>query len=140
MKKYLLPGLVAVFVLVGLFATGYVQIGKKRPSGTEESVIKIVEAPHGRVLCVVVDDDGYYVGEEFIPFVLFRKYLQERGRDLKPDYAIVCGTESSRFGRAVDALDAVRAILKIKATMETTAIRDGTRRDPIEIREHFHVY
>jgi hypothetical protein len=92
------------------------------------------------VLCVVVDNDGFYVGQEFIPFILFGKFLEERGRDLKPDWAVVCGTESSRFGHVLEALDLLRSRMKVKATMEARTIPDGTRRDSIEVREHFNAY
>jgi hypothetical protein len=141
MKKYLLPAFIAVLILGGLFVTGNIHGGKKKPAEVAQpEEIKIIEVPHGRVFYVVVDNDGIYVGQEFIPFILFGKFLKERGGELKPDYAIVCGTESSRFGRAVEALDSIRANLKIKATIETRAIPDGTRRDPIEIHEHFIAY
>ena len=137
MKKYLIPALVAVAILGGLFLSGRIPGTKKESAKPAESEVVKIAIPHGRVLCVVVDDDGLYVGREFIPFILFRKFLSERGRSYKADYAFICGTESARFGRAVEALDAIRAVLKINATMETRSMPNGTRRQAVEILGDF---
>ena len=136
MKKYLLPALVAALILGGVFAVGEIHGRARGVEVAQSDEVKMIALPHGRVLYVVVDNDGFYVGQEFVPFILFGKFLKEHAGELKPDYAIVCGTESSRFGRAVEAIDAIRANLKIHYTMETRAMADGTRRGPIEVHEH----
>jgi hypothetical protein len=144
MKKYLLPAFVAVLILGGVFVAGNIHGRMHKSTGVAQTdEIKhreVIEFAHGRVLYVVVDNDGIYVGQEFIPFILFDKFLKEHGGELKPDYAIVYGTESSRFGRAVEAIDSIRANLKIKVTMVTRAVPDGTRRGPIEFHENFWEY
>jgi hypothetical protein len=92
--------------------------------------------PNGRVLNVIVEDDGAYIGKEFIPFILFEKYLKEHRSDLRANYVIVVGTESARYGSAVQVYDLARSILKVPSTIETRVLPNGTRRDAIEVRNH----
>ncbi len=95
--------------------------------------MEIVAAPHGRIMYVIVEADGCFLGQQFVPFGEFRGYLNDHAAELAPDYVMVCGTDSSRFGRIVETLDSVRAVFTVPSVMETRTRPDGTRRGPIEV-------
>ena len=91
--------------------------------------------PHGRILNVVIEADGAYIGEEFIPLILLEKYFKEHRADLGANYVIVFGTESARYGSAVQAYDLARSILKLPSTIEPRVLPNGTRLEAIEVRK-----
>ena len=100
----------------------------------------LAKLPGGRVLYVVVDSDGYYVGDEFVSFLLLDKYLKEHAEELRPDYCIVCGTRSCRYGHVVEALDSLRGDFKVYSTVMPQAVPDGTRYRAIEHHENWWEY
>lgn len=55
----------------------------------DESEQEIIEFPHGRVLYVIVEPEGVYIGEERISFEGFSDYLKARKRTLSPDFFII---------------------------------------------------
>ena len=101
---------------------------------------EIIEGPHGRALYVIVEEDGIYVGKEFVPFLLFDRYLRDNGPTLRPDCAIVLGTDSVRYGKVVEVYDRIRSIYSIHVSLPTRPVPTGTRRGAIEVHEHFWQY
>jgi hypothetical protein len=130
MKRYMIPAVIALLAIGIFFASGY--LGSPR-SPAHKTELESISLPHGRILYIVVDEDGIYIGKEAIPVLGLRDYLIGHRSMLKPDYAVVCGTTHSRFGNAVQAIDAIRAILKVPYMLETRALPDGTRRPKIEV-------
>lgn len=120
-------------VVVGALLIGWMtfrpdDVARHFPSGSEE----IMFIPSGRTLNIVVEEDGAYIGEEFIPFLLFDKYLKEHREQLRPRYVIVVGSENAKYGSAVQVFDSVRSILKVPSTIETRTVPVGTRREALE--------
>jgi len=142
LKTYLLPGLAAAILLGGFFVVGtYLGDSRgKRSRGASEGEserVEVLELPHGRILYVVVGEDGCFLGQELVPFDRLRRYLNDHAAEWGPDYVIVCGTDRSNFGRVVETLDSVRTVFKVPSTMETRTLPEGTRRGPIETTEPF---
>ena len=150
-RRYLFPALLSALLLAAVFIAGNLSpslVSRKRPvDGLAPERTKItmpemppdepkVQIPHARVLCAVVEDDGIYIGEEFVPFLLFHKTLEDHANEWKADCAIVGGTTSSRFGRVTEAIDTVRAVLRVPVMMETMTMPDGARRIPITIHDY----
>jgi hypothetical protein len=138
-KKRSAEVLPVVLMLGGLVIAGGavfgLQIGRKRPETVDK--IEIGMTLHGRVLNVVVEDDGIYIGDEYVPFLLFRDFLIGNAKRLSPDSVIVYGTTTARFGQVVGALDACRAELKIYCTMGTRTIPANTRLKSVESSRNF---
>ena len=147
-RRYFFPAFLSALLLAGVFIAGNLSpnlVGKKHPAeSAAPDRMKItmpetppdepkVQIPHARILCAVVEEDGIYIGEDFVPFLLFRKALEDHRKEWKADCAIVAGTTRSRFGRVTEAIDAVRAVLKVPVMMETRTMTDGARRVPIRI-------
>jgi len=78
LKRYFAPACITVLLLGAVFWIGDA-FGKRHPKSAVNRDIReeIIQLPHGRALYVVVEDDGIYVGEEFVPFLLFDKYLRD---------------------------------------------------------------
>jgi hypothetical protein len=134
-RRYLLP----VFLVASILGVFFV-IENRRPKHAQNvqngsGIMEIFE-PHGRALYLVVDVDGYYVGDEFVPFILLDKYLKEHADELRPDCGFVCGTQSCRYGRVIEAVDSIRAIFRVDSRIITRAIPDGKRHIPIEQHEN----
>ena len=142
-RQYLLPALLAAAILAAVLVAGSWWLRRaehvpKHASGWPDP--ESVSLPGGRVLYVVVDTDGYYVGEDFVPFFQLDSFLKRRASQLDPNYGIVCGTQSSRYGHVVEALDAVRANFRIYATIRSEAIPNGMRRGAIEQHRNWWDY
>jgi hypothetical protein len=138
-KRYLIPSLIAVLLLACLIVSGYVHtqnLGKtKKPDEAE-----LIQLPHGRVLYAVIEENGIYIGQEFVSFLLFPKFLEENRMKLQPDYALILGTESTKYGHVAEAFASIKGVLKIPATIVTIPTANGTRRGPIEVHKHFWDY
>lgn len=133
--KLLVTGL-SLLAVCGLIVGWIFYSPNHRPIDQQVEAIEIVDMAGGRILNVVVEADGAYIGKEFIPFLLFEKYLKEHRREFRASYVIVVGTENAKFGSAVQVYDQVRGILKTPSTIETRVLRVGTRRPAIEVREN----
>jgi len=136
LKSYLFPSAIAALVLAASFVAG--EFAGARQLVRYPEPLKpqpVSESPHGRILHVVVDQDGIYIGDRLVFFDDFHDYLIGYAREMHPDSAVVCGTRSSRFGRVAEALGTIRAVLNITATMETRTFADGTRQEAVEVRE-----
>ena len=134
--KYLIAGGISI-----LAASALLLLWMVYPSATEIPAIdgvrvEFTQMPSGRILNIVVEEDGAYIGKEFIPFPLFDKYLTEHRAMWRANYVIVGGTEYARYGAAVRVYDAVRNVLRVPSSIETRALPSGTRRDAIEIRRN----
>ena len=90
---------------------------------------EIIEMPHGRVLNVVIEPEGIFLGDKCIPPVLFADYIQAHKAELIANYIIVTGTEDARYGDMVTAFVALRHTFKgVGATVETRPLPPGERR------------
>lgn len=97
---------------------------------------EMMSAPHGRVLSIVVEREGAFVGEICIPHRELAGYLQSHRAQLAPDYVIVAGTEEATYGDFATTFTAVRSVFRgVGATTETRSLPVGTRR-PRLIRIH----
>ena len=131
-KKLIVAG-IAFLVVSGLLIV-WVIVPSEPEAPSVAGEIVFSPRPVGRILHVVVEEDGAYIGKEFIPFLIFDRYLSEHRAELRPNYVIVIGTESARYGSAVQVYDLVRSILRVPSTIETRVLPAGTRRPAIEIR------
>jgi len=135
--KYLFQLTIAMLVLAGVFVFGGLWLRDEpvRKKERDDSPV-IVFFPHGRVLYVVVENDGAYIGEEFIPFLLFDQFIKDHKRTLAPDYFIVIGTSEARYGNAVEVFASLRKIIGVDGTMRTYPAEPGTRRPAIASYRH----
>ena len=101
------------------------------PSGREVFLI-----PRGRVLQVIVGGDGVYLGQEFIPFLLFRKHLEEHRGDFRVKSVRVFGTDTARYGAAVQVYATVLDVLKIRGTVDSRVVPASTRLEAIIVEHH----
>lgn len=106
----------------------------------DESEQEIIEFPHGRVLYVIVEPEGVYIGAERISFEGFSDYLKARKRTLSPDFFIIAGTDTARYGDVVNAFITLRAVLRVGYMLETRPLPTGTRRARIRVAEHYWDY
>ena len=142
-KRYVLPGILTGVLFGALLGSSFLsEFFKRKPPAKEEPALEIahvpqiVHLPHGRVLYIVIEEDGFYLGKECVPFSELQKYLSDHQFQLKPDYVLICGISGAPFGRAVEALEATRSVFKVPYTVDTITVPEGTRRGPIEVHEH----
>jgi hypothetical protein len=94
--------------------------------------LRIVSGPNGRILNLVIDREGVFLGEICIPREQLVDYLRADRARLAPDYIIVAGTEEAAYGDLPAALAAARSVFpKVDATVETRPLPVGTRRPRI---------
>jgi len=134
--KYLIISGGSLLIIAGLFVGWLLLLSATEAKGETDVSNEIVHMPAGRILNVVVEEDGAYIGKEFIPFLLFEKHLKEHREELRANYVIVGGTENARYGSAVQVYDAVRSVLRVPSTIETRVLPVGTRREAIEVRRN----
>lgn len=127
---------ISLLVVCGLLVIWMLHPSAPEATGAPGVTAEIVHMPSGRILNVVVEEDGAYIGKEFMPFLLFEKHLKEHRGDLRASYVIVVGTENARYGSAVRIYDAVRSVLRVPSTIETRVLPVGTRREAIEVRRN----
>ena len=140
-KKYFGPVCVSVLLFCALFLTG--RSPQKPVQGTTSAVATEYEEivlSHRRVLYVVVEEKGVYLGDEFVPFSLFESWLKERRDTLNPDFVKILGADLARYGQVVQVFGSVRKILMVPAIIDTKPVVIGTRRGPIEVYEHHWEY
>lgn len=137
--KLLVAGL-SLLAVCGLIVVWIYQFPERKPEDRPTETIAFINMMGGRVLHVVVESDGAYIGEEFIPFLLFETYLNEHRRELRANYVVVVGTENAKFGSAVQVYDQVRGILKVPSTIETRVLPVGSRLPAIEVRDNWRGY
>lgn len=106
----------------------------------DESEPEICEFPHGRVLYVIVEPEGVYIGEERISFENFPDYLKTRKRTLSPDFFIIAGTDTARYGDVVSVFGTLRATFRAGYMLETRSLPLGTRRPRIRVAENYWDY
>lgn len=134
-KTLIIAG-ISLVVVSGLLVVWVFLPSASEVTGAPDVNYEIVYMPMGRILNVVVEEDGAYIGKEFIPFLLFDKYLKEHRVEFRANYAIVVGTENARYGSAVQVYDMVRSDLRVPSTIETRVLPVGTRREAIEVRRN----
>jgi hypothetical protein len=141
LRAYAGPACVSVALFVALYHC-------QRPTFQSEHTAPVlstkdpqeIELPHGRVLYVIVEENGVYVGDDFIDFSLFESFLQSNGHKLQPDYFMVFGTDLARYGKIVQIYACLRNKLGISGTMQTLSVPVSTRRPAIEVHDHHWEY
>ena len=73
-------------------------------------------------------------------FDTFDSFLREDGLKLRPDYAVVLGTDLAPFGKVVSAYASIRHILAVPETIVTRPVAIGTRHRAIEEHTHYWEY
>lgn len=107
MRQYGLASVIAAGLIAALLL-GVRSGGGKR--GVEERAPEIVEIPRGRVMNVVIERDGPYVGSRAVPakeFTVFVKAIAQRERI---DHVLVYGRSDAKYGDFVAAYSALRDI------------------------------
>jgi len=142
MTRYLGPACVSGVFLAGLLMTkGPTSvIPIPRTDHSASNLRYLYRLPGGRILYVVVEEKGVYVGDVVVPFDAFDSFLKEEIKIFKPDGAIVYGTDLARYAEVVRVYTSVSKQLPGYATLDTFSHAVGTRRGPIEIHEHSWEY
>ncbi len=140
LRRYLLPASItlAVFALAFLFKPA----PAIRNVTSKESARELIELslPHGRVLYVIVEEKGVYFGEDFVAFEGLEGFIEASIRPLRPDYALVYGTDLARYGHVVQVFAKIKQALCVPTELRTDSLLVGTRRGPIEVHQHHWEY
>jgi len=133
-RQYLFPALLCLAVFCAFFLLSAVP-SSKRPRKMRDEKPVVVGFPHGRVLYVVVEEEGAYLGEEFVPIELFENKIEKEYRYKEISYVFLLGTDSARYGSVVTAYTALLKQLDVPTEIFTINVKSGTRRGPIEVYE-----
>lgn len=140
-KKYFGPACVSVALICALRLTGRSpQKPVQGPVSADAAEYEEIVLSRRRVLYVVVEERGVYLGEEFVHFSVFESWLKERGDSLKPDFVKVLGADLARYGQVVQIYVSVQKILMVPVIIDTKPVVIGTRRGPIEVHERGSEY
>ena len=139
-RRYFVPAcLVAALFSIVFFLWATPTTARPSSGATEDEPV-LMGLPHGRVLYVLVDEKAIFVGDAAIPLGTFDQFLRDHAATLRPDYAIVLGTERARYGHVVAAYAAIRHILAIQETIVTRPVAISTHHRAIEVHRHFWEY
>ena len=136
-RKYVVPALLSALMIFGLLTVGAFYAKEEKKKNPAEEVVTL---PHGRVLYVVCEAHGAYVGEEFVHFPDFDQFIRDRSRVFSPDYLIVMATADSRYGDVAAVFASLHRATNVPGTIETRPVPHGTRRPVIAVRERFWQY
>jgi hypothetical protein len=142
LKRYLRPACIVALVLgILLFFNGKSRRDySSEHTPTQPSLIqefhRLGPADRDRVLYIVVDEDGAYIGRDRFNVRTFADAFKVTVRDLKPDFIFVCGTDLVRFGDLVAVYDPVQKMYPETSTVGTKSLPVGTRIGPIIVRDH----
>lgn len=136
-----LPPIAAAFAVVGLV----VSVGKWEPLTTGAPGIVPFPAPtercegypwgsgpNDRIMNVVLDDDGAYIGTRRIPYEAFRGFMIKNAQIWRPDRVMISGTQNSRIGHGIEVLDCLR-LLQLYPDFSPIVVKAGTRLPEIEL-------
>ena len=84
----------------------------------------------GSELLVLVDEDGVYIGDEFIPIPLLVQTLEQRFAGLKVSRAIIYSTDSARYGNVFTVYLNVKEALHVPADIASIGVTKGARMAP----------
>lgn len=112
LRRYIVPTIISASVTAAVFLGAELMVRRSRtstpkpePAKTEVCIGYPWNDPNSsdlRMMNVVVETTGVFVGEERIAFDAFREYLIQHAQDWRPDHVFVFGTMKSRFGRGVE--------------------------------------
>jgi hypothetical protein len=140
-----LPPVAAALAVVGLV----VSIGKWEPrharadlSGVRSSGSATSEelcegypwgtGPNDRIMNVVLENDGVYVGTRRVPYESFRVFMIKNARLWCPDHVAISGVQDCRIGHGAEVFDAVR-LLQLCPFFSPFPVPAGTRLPVIEL-------
>lgn len=138
-----IPPVTAAFAVVGLV----ISVGKWEPRLSRMDRADLVGAPvdlcegypwrapnspDDRIMNLVLEDDGAYVGTWRIPYESFRVFMIKHAKIWRPDYVIISGTKDCRIGHGVDVFDTLR-LLQLSSWLAPIAVQTGTRLPAIEL-------
>ena len=89
-------------------------------------------SPYDRMMNIVVENDGAYIGEERVPYECFRLFMIRHARRWRPDYVSLSGPTDGRFGHGVEVFDTLR-LLHLVTIWNGSASPSGTRLPAIEL-------
>jgi hypothetical protein len=136
-RKYLVPAVIAALTIAAAIFAGSFW---SRAEAPREKPPELVSVRHGRVLYVVAEKEGAYVGEEFVPYPMFEKFIKDRARVFAPDYFIVLGTDEARYGDVASAFLALHSATHAPGTIATQTVPIGTRRPVVAAGGRFWDY
>jgi hypothetical protein len=100
-----IPAMVAVLllgVLAILLVSHWTRPKPTVPDPEPDYSSQIVRMPHGRVLYVVVDFDGVYLGQERLDPRIAKDVINAMLKEQKIHNLVIYGTTHARFGAAAD--------------------------------------
>jgi hypothetical protein len=137
LKQYRIPAVAAALIFAALFAVGGLIVKHEQE---RVQTLETTYLAHGRALYVVVEEEGAYVGDEFVPFHLFNEFMKDHASVLRPDYAIVIGTKDARYGHVAEVFASIYGAVHVPGTIETRLAPVGTRRPAIAVHKNFWEY
>ncbi len=90
------------------------------------------DASGPRVLNVVLEDSGVFIGEQCIPYPNFRLFLIKHAKEFRPHHAMIHGTMNCPFGRGVEVYDTLLS-LRIWPLFVPFPTSEGKRLPAIDI-------
>lgn len=142
LRRYLLPAIIASTVLAA--AVFFFELSPKdrrtqSPKPKDQPSEVCLGYPWNdpnssdlRLMTVVVEDSGAFIGKIRIPYDAFRYFLIHHARDYRPDHVLIVGAIDCPFGRCVEVFDTLWS-LNLYPTLDCHAIPPGTRYPEIEI-------
>ncbi len=101
-----LAAVVALLVLGALVVLFVLPRSRAKPpaavASESNNSFEVVRMPHGRVLYVVVDFDGVYLGQERLDPVIAKDVINAMLKEQKIHNLVIYGTTHARFGAAAD--------------------------------------
>lgn len=88
--------------------------------------------PNDRIMNVVLENDGVFIGTQPIPYENFRVFMIKNAKRWRPDYVRISGTLDCRFGHGIEVLDTLR-LLQLGPILAPFTVKAGTRLPVIEI-------
>lgn len=142
-----LPPIAAALAVVGLV----VSVGKWEPRHPKADVYGVLNleatvreelcegypwdnlsADEERILNVVLEEEGVYVGDECVPYASFRPFLIKNAKRWRPHHALIRGRVDGRFGHGVAVYETLWS-LRIWPLFETTPTVASKRYPAVEV-------
>jgi len=132
LRRYLLPAGLSLLVFSSFFLLSFLpqrQFTKKRMSVKGSECVSIT-SHFGSELLVLVDEDGVYIGDDFIAFPLLAQTLEQRYTELKVSRAIIYSTNTARYGNVLTVFLGVKEALHVPVDMASIGVGGGDRLPP----------
>ena len=135
-RQYFLPAVIAAAGLSAVLSLKEPLVPNSRARASRADSGERFFLPQGRALYVIVEEQGVYFGQDFVAFDGLDAFIEARVRAMKPDCALVYGTQLARYGYVTTVLTKIRSSLGVPTELRTYPLRVGTRRGPIEVHKH----